>query len=195
MRKQIGTVTITRTKVYNLDPSSPAIGSAGHGLATTVVVEPGEYPVFEDGISRYWRMTGHINNQSRRLGDGFFTMNPGDEASDDDVVFYSARFGPDDWAALVQDGTTGLTFTIGAERAPERAAPDGGFRSYPEAAATTHPATDRAVGALHNYLAAMREQRRRHAELEAAKAAIPADQLDVYIAAAAEIGPRYRDNG
>jgi hypothetical protein len=100
MREQIGTVRITRARVYKLDPwardgTNPA----------TVVVEPGEYPVYQEGISRYWRMTGVLNHRTARLGDGMFTMSYGDVPSDDDVVFYSLRYGPDEWQELVQDFT------------------------------------------------------------------------------------------
>lgn len=50
------------------------------------------------------------------------------------------------------------------------------WSAYAEVKAYTHPAVDAAVGALHNYLGAMREQRRRHRELEDAKAAIPSSR-------------------
>ena len=91
MRQQIGTVTITRTRSTELDPwASDDFNPA------TAIVEPGEYPVYEDGFTRYWRMTGVLNHQSVRLGDGMFTMNSGDVRSDDDVVFYSLRYGPDE---------------------------------------------------------------------------------------------------
>jgi hypothetical protein len=111
MRKQIGTVRVTRRRIYPLDPY--ALGPD----PTSVVVEPGEYPVYEDGISRYWRLTGTLNRQSRFLGDGFFTANPGDAPSDDDdVVFYSRRYGPDEWADLVNGfaayANPALAFTL-----------------------------------------------------------------------------------
>jgi hypothetical protein len=96
MREQIGTVRITRMRVYKLDPwASDDFNPA------TVVVEPGEYPVYQDGFSRYWRMTGVLNHRTARLGDGMFTMSAGDVRSDDDAVFYSLRYGPDEWEELV----------------------------------------------------------------------------------------------
>lgn len=110
MRTQIGTVTISRPRVYPLDPAaldSPA----------TVVVPPGEYPVFQDGLSRYWRMTGTLNHQRfNRLGDGMFSASASDAPSDDDVVFYSRRYGPDEWAELLSavaaETNPALTFTL-----------------------------------------------------------------------------------
>lgn len=114
MRQQIGTVKITRPRIYKLDPwASDDFNPA------TAVVEPDEYPVYEDGISRYWRMTGVLNHQMARLGDGMFTMNSGDVRSDDDVVFYSLRYGPDEWddllATFAQDPNPALVFTLTAE--------------------------------------------------------------------------------
>ena len=96
-RQQIGTVRITRTRVYLLDP----MARADDTLATTVLVDPGEYPVYQDGISRYWRMTGTLNHQYYRMGDGAFAMNDGDVPSADEVVFYSRRYGPDEWEELL----------------------------------------------------------------------------------------------
>lgn len=96
-RQQIGTVRITRTRDYALDPAM------GHeATATTVLVQPGDYPVYRDGLSRYWRMTGVINHRHYRIGDGMFAINEGgDVPSEDDVVFYSRRYGPDEWAELL----------------------------------------------------------------------------------------------
>lgn len=94
MRRQIGTITISRPRVYPLDP-------AAMDGPTTVVVQPGEYPVYLDGFTRYWRMTGTLNHQMfSRLGDGMFSMSRSDAPSEDDVVFYSRRYGPDEWAEL-----------------------------------------------------------------------------------------------
>jgi hypothetical protein len=112
-RQQIGTVQITRTRIYNLDPNAPE--DCGY-VPATVVVEPGEYPVYQDGLSRYWRMTGVLNQRLNRLGDGLFTIAPGDERGDDDVVFYSRRYGPDDWEELAagfqRDRNPALVFTL-----------------------------------------------------------------------------------
>jgi hypothetical protein len=100
MREQIGTVRITRARVYQLDP-----WALSNTNPATVVVEPGEYPVYQNGISRYWRMTGMLNHQYYRIGDGIFAFSGGDVPSDDDVVFYSLRYGPDEWADLLQEFT------------------------------------------------------------------------------------------
>ena len=98
-RQQIGTVQITRPRVYNLDPYAP---DDGRYVPASVFVEPGEYPVYQDGLSRYWRMTGVLNLALNRMGDGMFAFRAGggDEPSDDDVVFYSRRYGPDEWEKL-----------------------------------------------------------------------------------------------
>jgi len=103
MREQIGTVTITRRRIYQLDPWALETPTTA-----TVVVEPGEYLVYQDGFTRYWRMTGFLNTQTQRLGDGIFAMGPADAPGEDDVVFYSKRFGPDEWTDLV-DGLGGET--------------------------------------------------------------------------------------
>ena len=52
-RRQIGTVRITRTRIYNLDPYAP---DDARYIPACVIVEPGEYPVYQDGLSRYWRI-------------------------------------------------------------------------------------------------------------------------------------------
>lgn len=97
MREQIGTVRITRTRIYPLDPWIPS-----HVRGAEVIVEPGEYPVFRDGLSYYWRMTGVLDHGSYRMGDGLFAMNEGDVRSEDEVVFYSLRRGPDEWREMVK---------------------------------------------------------------------------------------------
>jgi hypothetical protein len=111
MREQIGTVTVTRDRVYNLDPQTP-----GCVAGTQVIVEPGQYPVYRDALSTYWRMTGVIGHGHYRMGDGMWAMNSGDVRSEDDVVFYSQRYGPDEFAGLVRDfeamADPALVFTI-----------------------------------------------------------------------------------
>lgn len=108
MRTQIGTVTINRPRAYPLDPA--ALESP-----TSVFVPPGEYPVYLDGFTRYWRMTGSLNQQFSRLGDGTFSFG-GDGPSDDDVIFYSPRYGPDEWAELIAafaiEANPALVFTL-----------------------------------------------------------------------------------
>jgi len=103
MREQIGTVRITRTRIYQLDPQAPDRFSPA-----TVIVDPGEYPVYRDGLSHYWRMTGVLNHDMYRLGDGMFSLSSGDERSEDDVVFYSRRSGPDEWADLLAESARDL---------------------------------------------------------------------------------------
>lgn len=114
-REQIGTVRITRIRVYNLDP-----GAQDDVGLSTVIVTPGEYPVYRDGLSHYWRMTGVLNHGSYRVGDGMTAFTGGaDIPSDDDVVFYSLRYGPNEWSALIRDFSRernpALVFTLSAE--------------------------------------------------------------------------------
>ena len=98
-RVQIGTVEITRPRVYPIDPLA-----RGEITRTEVVVQPGEYPVFcRRGMTYYWQMTGTINGRSERLGDGMFTFGGGDRDTPDEVVFYSPRFGEDEWADMLRD--------------------------------------------------------------------------------------------
>jgi hypothetical protein len=101
MTAQIGTVEVLRTRVYPLDPEM------GHEpLATTVVVEPGVYPLHRDLDAYYWMMTGHLNARgSTKIGDGLFTMANWDEASGPEVTFPSRRYGPDQWADFLAEDT------------------------------------------------------------------------------------------
>jgi hypothetical protein len=112
MRTQIGTVTITRARLYKLDPDIPD----DTPFESWVIVEPGDYPVYENGITRYWRMTGQLDGANQRLGDGMFRLSNTPEAGDDDVVFYSQRFGPDEWKELLEgfaaDPDPALVFTL-----------------------------------------------------------------------------------
>jgi hypothetical protein len=116
-RTQVGTVRITRLRVYRLDPMT----LPDDVTAATVPVEPGEYPVYRDGISFYWRMTGVLNHRHYRMGDGIYELNSGDVLSEDDVVFYSRRYGPDEWnellAGLASEPEPRLVFTL-LENAP-----------------------------------------------------------------------------
>jgi hypothetical protein len=111
MREQRGTVRITRPRIYKLDA-----WASDDWNPATAIVEPGEYPVYRDGLSHYWRMTGVLNHRSYRLGDGMFAMNPGDVPSEDDVVFYSLRYGPDEWVDLLaefrREANPALVFTL-----------------------------------------------------------------------------------
>lgn len=111
MREQIGTATVTRDRVYNLDPRTP-----DHVAGTQVIVGPGQYPLYRDGLSTYWRMTGVIDHGHYRLGDGMYAMSSGDVRSEDDVVFYSLRYGPDEFADLVRGfeamADPALVFTV-----------------------------------------------------------------------------------
>jgi len=91
--RQIGTVEILTRRIYHLDSAM-----AHEPNATTVVVEPGRYKLYRNGISIYWLMAGRINTgRVRRLGDGMLSMMPNDEAGGPLVRFPSRTFGPDEW--------------------------------------------------------------------------------------------------
>lgn len=95
---RIGTVEILRQRIYNLDAESH------DEMATTVIVEPGVYDLYSDGMATFWMMRGHINRRGvERLGDGLFAMRSGDTPSDIEVVFPSKRFGPNEWADLLAE--------------------------------------------------------------------------------------------
>jgi len=101
---RIGTVDILKRRIYPLDAESR------DQLRSEVVVEPGSYELYRDGLATFWLMRGKLNRRGTwRLGDGMFSLHPGDEPSDVEVVFPSRRFGPDEWAELI----AGVEFTDG----------------------------------------------------------------------------------
>lgn len=116
-REQIGTVQITRLRIYPVDPAARETSDT-----TMAAVQPGTYPVYRDGTSHYWRMTGVISRLTVRpqdLGGGAFTLRVQDVTSDDDVVFYSQRYDPDKWADLLAsfqaEADPALIFTMAGE--------------------------------------------------------------------------------
>lgn len=93
---RIGQIEILRLRVYSLDAEChcPA--------ASSVVVEPGQYPLYSDGLSTFWVMSGKLNMRGPwRMGDGMFGMRGADFPSEIEVTFPSRRFGPDEWADLL----------------------------------------------------------------------------------------------
>lgn len=97
----IGTIEILKTRIYPLDP---VMGDEPR--ATTVVVEPDVYPIYRNGISHFWLMTGPINTgRMHRLGDGIFTMLSADEPGGPIVTFPSRVFGPDEWTEFLAEPT------------------------------------------------------------------------------------------
>jgi hypothetical protein len=99
--RQVGTVEILRTRIYPLDSQTD-----DNPLSTTVVVDPGVYPLFRYFDATYWMMTGRINGRGiDKIGDGLFTMNCSDAPSGPEVRFPSRRFGPDEWAELLAEPT------------------------------------------------------------------------------------------
>lgn len=99
---RIGTVEVLRTRIYALDAAM-----SHEPMATTVIVEPGIYPLHRDGLSTYWIMTGQINERGfHRLGDGIFTMQPDDNPTGVEVTFPSRTFGPDEWSDFTGNDVT-----------------------------------------------------------------------------------------
>jgi hypothetical protein len=93
----IGTVEILIQRVYALDPDTP-------DPHLEAVVEAGTYPLYDCGGAKFWLMEGTINMGGvQRMGDGMFIAAAGgaDVHSDIPVRFPSKRFGPDEWAALL----------------------------------------------------------------------------------------------
>jgi hypothetical protein len=101
---RIGTVEILRQRIYSLDAESH------DDTRSTVIVEPGTFDLFSNGLTTWWMMRGQLNERGPwRLGDGMFSMGGGDRLSGIEVVFPSKRFGPDEWAELLAE----TTFTEG----------------------------------------------------------------------------------
>jgi hypothetical protein len=93
MFKQIGTVEILTHRIYPLDGMvyDPQGGS-------TVIVDPGTYPLYSDGFSTCWLLDGELNNRNARKGDGLFTMGGADVKTGLSIRVPSKMYGPDDWA-------------------------------------------------------------------------------------------------
>jgi len=95
--QQVGTVEVLRTRIYPLDPKT-----GDHPLATTVVVEPGTYPLYGYVDTVFWMMTGRINSFGfDKIGDGMFTMNLADAPEGPEVTFPSPRYGPEQWVEFI----------------------------------------------------------------------------------------------
>jgi hypothetical protein len=92
----IGHVEILRARIYPLDAECRC------DTGSTVVVEPGKYPLYRDGAATFWVMRGRLNRRGIwRMGDGMFGMSQNDQPSGIEVEFPSRRFGPDEWADLL----------------------------------------------------------------------------------------------
>lgn len=98
--EQVGTVEILRLRVYPLDPETRS-----DPLSTSVVVEPGTYPLYRAGGARYWVMTGRRNGRHMRIGDGAWVIGGPDEGVGPELTFPSPMFGPDEWTELLAEPT------------------------------------------------------------------------------------------
>jgi hypothetical protein len=91
-------VEILRTRTYRIDPTNndPILGAQA-------IVSPGIYPLMHDGLSYLWLMTGSLDGNSIRRGDGLFIFGEGDRPIDElRVTFPSPVFGPDEWSDLLE---------------------------------------------------------------------------------------------
>lgn len=99
--ERIGKIEILKTRIYPLD-SVNAYGNKST-YYSTVVVNPGKYPLYKRQLSFFWMMTGFLNvGKMHRMGDGLFSVQESDEASEIEVVFPSPFFGPDEWKELLR---------------------------------------------------------------------------------------------
>lgn len=117
--RPIGIVKILRDRIYPLDAES------SDDLRSQVIVEPGLYQVYRDGMATFWLMRGKLNRRGTwREGDGVFALYQYDSASDVEVVFPSRRFGPDEWAELlagpevIEGPQQRLQFSLAEDGAP-----------------------------------------------------------------------------
>lgn len=99
--KHVGDIEIKRQRIYPLDPRSVDL----LGLQTTVIVEPGTYPIYEGEIgSLFWMMTGQINKRGFfPHGDGLSTIYTVDAPSGIQVTFPSRIFGPTEFKTFIEE--------------------------------------------------------------------------------------------
>jgi hypothetical protein len=100
--RHIGSVEVLRSRIYPIDPYNK------DQLATEVIVEVGHYPLYFNGYSHLWVMTGKLNGQFLRRGDGLMLAFKGANAFPLDITvqFPSKLFGPDDWRDLMEHEST-----------------------------------------------------------------------------------------
>lgn len=85
---KVGTVEILVTRVYPLDPKNESED------ATTVLVSPGTYDLYQEFDTYFWLMTGLINRRGlRMIGDDLWMGTFQDESTGIGVVFPSRQFG------------------------------------------------------------------------------------------------------
>jgi hypothetical protein len=96
--KHVGSVEIMVSRIYPLDPYNR------EPTRTEAIVEPGHYPLMFDGYSHVWVMSGKLNGQLLRRGDGLMVGTPNANAImlNIDVTFPSKLYGPDDWKDMIE---------------------------------------------------------------------------------------------
>jgi len=99
MAEQVGTVDLLAVRIYPIDPKADVCD-----MDAPTAVEPGSYPVYQDGDTRYCLWSGRINERGiHPFGDGFFEVVAGDRPGDAEVRFPSRRWGPEEFAELLAD--------------------------------------------------------------------------------------------
>jgi hypothetical protein len=94
-RRQIGTVSILRERVY---PRGGSLGPDGE-IVDPVAVDPGVWPVYRDDSDMiYWEMTGTLVRRRSafvNFGDGMFAHQLWDEPTGEgEVIITSMRYTP-----------------------------------------------------------------------------------------------------
>lgn len=98
--EQIGTVDILHQRIYTLDPHADVTDLH----AASAVVEPGTYPVYRDGQSIYWMLTGRLNQRgSHQVGSDMFLLHLHDKPGEQEVRFRSPRFTRHDLTAMLAE--------------------------------------------------------------------------------------------
>lgn len=100
--RQIGTVELLTPRIYNVDSSE----LVPKNFKTEIAVPPGKYPVYSDGWSHYWMVTGKITHRGmHRMGDGVFSTMDSDyvDVTSPDVTVPSKIFGPDEFADFLKN--------------------------------------------------------------------------------------------
>jgi hypothetical protein len=89
--EQVGAVEVLKFRLYPLDPN----GNDKDPLRTWVGVDPGVYPLYRKADAYQWILTGRIDEQSEKIGDGLFVLHGGTNAVGLEVTFPSATYGPE----------------------------------------------------------------------------------------------------
>lgn len=95
---QIGTVEILKSRVY------PIVDNCGD--SPTAIIEPGIFPLYQEGEMKFWILEGKMNRKNRKIGDGIFTISQSDISSDIVLRFPSRAFTPKEWKEFIKESVT-----------------------------------------------------------------------------------------